>query len=229
MQGLALHAVSAVPACRDAQFLVAVLEIALARRDQPCGRHTPARQRAGAVRGQERPHGDLEFAGTAQILESGDFSAEIRVNQTMLELCFDARQPQCRIEERGVQPMPRNRIDHLAGAGSIRLQRLRSVRLMHESSAHRDQHIFDALEQARGLQCMHAAVRKGEIDGSARSARARAGIRTAVVERHLESAPLQQNRQQRAGRPGADDVDRAFRRAHRRTARASASTATNTS
>ena len=61
-------------------------------------------------------------------------------------------------------------------------------------------------EDAGHLERMHAAVGEREIDRAARSPAASARVRTALVERHPQAAPLKQDREQRTGGTRADDV-----------------------
>ena len=66
------------------------------------------------------------------------------------------------------------------------------------------------LHDAGALERAHAARGERQIDGTAALGRDLARIGTALVERHPQPAPREQQREQRAGEPGADDVDGAL-------------------
>ena len=70
-----------------------------------------------------------------------------------------------------------------------------------------DQQRLHALHDAGALQRPHAARGQRQVDGAAALGLALARVGAALVQRHAQAAPRQQQRQQRAGEPGADDVD----------------------
>ncbi len=87
---------------------------------------------------------------------------------------------------------------------------------MDHATAHRDQQRAHPLHDGGELQRAQAARGEREIDGAPALGLRLARVRAALVEPHLQSTPREQQREQGAGEPGADDVDaRAGERAHR--------------
>ena len=112
---------------------------------------------------------------------------------------------------------------------AVRPQLTRSVRLVDEAPAHRNQSVLDLVEHPGERECMNAPIGQRQIDGAAGWVRPPAGIGPAVVERHARTAPLEEYREQRAGRSRAGKGDRCAREIHEAAARARTSTARATS
>jgi len=205
------------------------LEIALASLDQTALGHAPAHHRAASVGGHQGPHRHLDHAAAAQILELRHAGVEIHMLQTMLEIHADPRLPQGNAEQRLIESLSRDGVDDFAGPLSVGLQRTRSLARVNESAAHRDQRAFDLSEDSGDLEGVYAAVRQRQIDGSAGFVGAPSGIGAAFIERHPQAAALKENCEQRARGTRADDGSGIARKCHEATARASASTARNTS
>ncbi len=229
VQRLSIQALAAARPRWNRQLLVAVLEVALARLDQPAFGHAPAHHRASSVGGHQGPHRDLDDAVTAQILELRHAVVEIHMLQTMLEFHANPTLPQGDAEQRLIEPLSRDRVDDFTGPLSVGLQRARSLARVNESAAHRHQRALDFSEDAGDREGVYATVRQRQIDGSAGFAGAASRIGAAFIERHPQAAAREENREQRARGTRADDGSRIARECHESTARASASTARKTS
>src|SRR5215469_4820652 len=115
---------------------------------------------------------------------------------------------------------------------TIGLQLRLSRERMNHPPPHGDQERPDVLHDAGSLERSNAARRQSEVDRAAALALSGSGVGPAVIDVDRETAARQQNREQRAGEAGTDDVDRPIgRRTHgsRRSACASASAPWSTS
>ena len=77
---------------------------------------------------------------------------------------------------------------------------------MDESAGHRHEPWKNPVEQPHAPQRRDAPVGERQVDGTARLRRRAARIPTALVDRHAQPAPAQQDREQRTGRARADDA-----------------------
>ena len=168
--------------------------------------HLAAHARAGAVGGQQRLHRHADGAIALVVADPGSLRREIGRFEPMLEMQPDARASAGRFDERSIEQVPGNRVNHLIGALPVRLEGRGVARVMNLSAAHRQQRRTQAIEYACNLQRMDAAVGQGQVDGSARVGERRARIGSGFIEFDLLSAALEQNGEQRAGGSCADDA-----------------------
>jgi hypothetical protein len=112
-----------------------------------------------------------------------------------------------------------DRPDDFVLALPVRLQcRLRG-QFVHHAATHRDEQRPYLIHDSGLLERVQATRGEREVDGAAALGLRLPGIRTALVQRHLESAARQKQRQQCPGEARADDVERARHAAHARTSR----------
>ena len=123
------------------------------------------------------------------------------------------------LDQHAVQPLAADRMDDFTLMLAVGQQRAVAGQVVQLPAAHRDQFRPHALEHAGVLERPEPARGERQVDGAAALGRAAARIGAALEHLHTPAAPRQQDGEQRAHGPGADDGDP---RPRRRQARPSA-------
>ena len=111
------------------------------------------------------------------------------------------------VDEVRVQPPARHRIIDLVCALPVGLEGIFAAGQMHAATAHGQQGGAEAGEYAGRLQGVDAAIGERQVDRAAGLRIADARIGPALINMDVgETASRQQNREQGAGRAGADDA-----------------------
>ena len=108
MQRVVGHTKAAARSRRYGQLFVAVLKIGLAGLNQVARRHLPAHCRAGAVRRQQRLHGNADEAVLPQVANGGGRGSEVGRFEAVLKEQPHAAASGGDLDQRLVETMPRD-------------------------------------------------------------------------------------------------------------------------
>jgi hypothetical protein len=148
----------------------------------------------------------------ARLAKPQPLRAQICAETQLVEAHAHARMAHRLFDQHAVQVGPPRRPNDFVLALAVRLQRDLSGELVNHAPAHRDQQRAHALHDSGALERAHTACGEREVDGAPALGLDLARIRPALLKRHTQAAPGEQQREQRAGESRADDVDAALRR-----------------